>query len=167
MNKVLKIAALSLLLVAGLAAACSSSTKPSSNSAAPDFKLADLNGNTVVLSDLRGKPVLLNFWATWCPPCREEVPLIEEINREWTSKGLVVLTVSLDDSADTVKDFVQNYGLTFTVLFDREQRVADTYGIQGIPTTLFIDKDGMIRARTVGAFANKAAIEASIKKIMP
>ncbi|MDP2932262.1 MAG: TlpA disulfide reductase family protein [Chloroflexota bacterium] len=166
MNKVLKIAVLSLMLVAGLAA-CSSPTEPSSNSAAPDFKLADLNGNTVALSDLRGKPVLLNFWATWCPPCREEVPLIEEINQEWTSKGLVVLTVSLDDSADTVKDFVQNYGLTFTVLHDREQRVAQTYGIQGIPTTLFIDKDGNIRARTVGAFPNKAAIETGIKKIMP
>jgi peroxiredoxin len=122
---------------------------------APDFKLADLEGNQVSLSSLRGRPVLLNFWATWCPPCRMEIPFIEEIHTEWQDRGLVILAVDAGESTSTVRNFLQAYGYSVTVLLDATQTVTQQYHITGLPTTYFIDSKGIIYDKRIGAFASK------------
>ncbi len=134
---------------------------------APDFQLQSLDGQTVSLGNLLGKPVLINFWATWCPPCRSEMPYIQEIYEEWTDKGLVVLAINIGESSSTVEDFMQSQNLSFTVLLDTKQDVAQRYNITGIPATFFIDKDGIIQDKVIGAFQNKTQIENRLSKILP
>jgi len=134
---------------------------------APDFQLPNLDGQAVSLGNLRGEPVLINFWATWCPPCRSEMPYIQEIYEEWADKGLVILAVNIGESSSTVEDFMQSQNLSFTVLLDTKSDVAQKYNITGIPTTFFMDKDGIIQDRLVGAFQSKAQIEGRLSKIMP
>ncbi|MFC1952384.1 peroxiredoxin family protein [Chloroflexota bacterium] len=133
----------------------------------PDFQLQSTDGQTVSISSLRGKPVLINFWATWCPPCRSEMPYIQEIYEEWSGKGLVVLAINIGESSTQADGFMQSNNLTFTVLLDTTQKVAQSYNITGIPTTFFVDEDGIIKEKVVGAFPNKAQIEAELSKIMP
>jgi thiol-disulfide isomerase/thioredoxin len=134
---------------------------------APDFQLQNLDGQTVSLGSLWGKPVLINFWATWCGPCRSEMPYIQEIYEEWTNKGLVVLAINIGESSSKVEEFMQGYNLSFTVLLDTKQDVAQRYNITGIPTTFFLDKDGIIQDKVIGAFQNKAQIENRLSKIIP
>jgi len=134
---------------------------------APDFQLQNVDGQTVSLSNLQGEPVLINFWATWCPPCCSEMPYIQEVYEEWTDKGLVVLAVNIGESSSKVEEFMQSYNLSFTVLLDTKQATAQKYNITGIPTTFFIDKDGIIQDRLIGAFQNKTQIENRLSKIMP
>ena len=168
MDKGLKIISAIILLsvfLPGLIAGCSTNPAPTQapvvGGLAPDFQLQDLDGRAVSLSGFRGKPVILNFWATWCGPCRDEMPFIQEIfeNKEWSDKGLVILAVDIGESPSTVKEFLENYGLSFQVLLDIEQSVAKNYNIRGIPTTFFIDKDGIIQDMKIGAFSSKAEIE--------
>jgi len=134
---------------------------------APDFQLQNVDGQTVSLGNLRGKPVLINFWATWCSPCRSEMPYIQEIYEEWSDKGLVVLAINIGESSSKAEEFMQSYNLSFTVLLDTKQDVAQRYNITGIPTTFFIDKDGIIQDKVIGAFQNKAQIEDRLSKIIP
>ncbi len=134
---------------------------------APDFQLQNLDGQAVSLSDFRGKPVLVNFWASWCPPCRSEMPYIQEIYEEWSDKGLVILAVDIGESPSTVENFMQSYNLTFPALLDINQAVALEYNIRGIPTTFLIDKDGIIQDKMIGAFQNKTQIENRLSKIIP
>lgn len=168
-----------LLLISGLlASGCASSPLSTSISdetltsgaqigkPAPDFALLDLNGQPVSLNSL-GKPVLVNFWATWCPPCRYEMPFIQEIHEEWANKGLVVLAINVGENPSTVSDFVQDNNYSFPVLLDTDQRVALEYGIRTFPTTIFIDKDGIIQGIKIGAFFTKAEIERNLGKIFP
>ena len=128
---------------------------------APDFELQSLDGETVSLSGLRGKPVLINFWASWCGPCREEMPFLQEIleAKKWSSKGLVILTVNIAEPLITVEKFMEVNQLSLPVLLDRDRNVAQKYNIRVIPTTFFVDKSGIIRDRVIGAFPNKSAIE--------
>ena len=126
---------------------------------APDFQLQNLDGQAVSLSDFRGKPVLVNFWASWCPPCRSEMPYIQEIYEEWSDKGLLVLAINIGESSSKAEEFMQSYNLSFTVLLDTKQDVAQRYNITGIPTTFFIDKDGIIQEKVSSAFQNKTQIE--------
>ena len=169
MNKVLKILLPILLVSVLLMASCGdgSAQKPLISEPAPDFKLPNLDGQSVSLSDFRGKPVLVNFWATWCGPCRFEMPFIQEIYEEWSDKGLVVLAIDMGESPSTVKDFIQSHNFSFPVLLDTNQDVALQYNIRGIPATFFIDKDGIIQGTKVGAFSSKAEIEKSLGKIIP
>jgi peroxiredoxin len=132
-----------------------------------DFELQTLEGETVTLSGLRGQPVILNFWASWCPPCVGEMPYLQEIYEEWEGKGLKLLAVNLDSNAALARNFLEKEGLTLPVLLDNLQNVAERYNINGIPTTFFIDKDGIIREKVVGAFPNKASIERAIATIIP
>ena len=134
---------------------------------APDFQLENLEGQSVSLSDLRGKPVMLNFWATWCPPCRAEMPYIQQIYEEWSGKGLEVLAIDIGESPSEVKKFLQNQGLSLPVLLDTKKNVAQKYNITGIPTTFFIDSDGIIQEKVIGAFPSKGAIEKHLSKIIP
>ncbi len=117
---------------------------------APDFMVTDLGGKVVRLSDFRGQPVMVNFWATWCPPCRAEAPEIENIYRERQGQGLAILGVSMDDDATAVPGFVSQFGLTFPIAVDADSRVADLYRVDSIPMTFFIDKNGVIRDIQLG-----------------
>jgi thiol-disulfide isomerase/thioredoxin len=134
---------------------------------APDFALQDLEGQTVTLSDLRGSPVMLNFWATWCGPCRHEMPFIQQIYEEWLDKGLVLLTINLRETPAKVEEFMQSNGLSFPALLDRDGSVSLEYNVSGIPTTFFIDKDGIIQEKRIGSFSSAAEIEDYLNEIMP
>lgn len=123
---------------------------------APDFRLTDLDGNVVMLSDFRGKTVVLNFWATWCPPCREEMPEFQEL---WDHRGadgtddLVVLAVNFlrDDTVGAATNFIAANEFTFPVVFDTTRGdVAARYGVRGLPATFFIDRNGVVRTTALG-----------------
>ena len=117
---------------------------------AADFALVDARGNTVRLSDYRGKVVILDFWATWCGPCRMEIPGFVALQTRYKGQGVEVIGVSVDDSWAPVRQFIQAQNINYTVVLG-DRNVASTYGnIEGIPTTFVIDKDGVIRARHVG-----------------
>jgi peroxiredoxin len=124
---------------------------PRVGSEAPDFALKDLNGREVNLKDLRGRPVMINFWATWCPPCRQEIPVIEEMYRSTRHRAdYEILGVATQSDLSTVRAFVGEFNMTFPVLPDVDGRVTSLYHILPIPTTFFIDKDGIIREIRVG-----------------
>jgi len=135
---------------------------------APDFQLNNLDGQPVSLSDFRGKPVLVNFWTSWCPPCRSEMPFIHDTftDKKWVDEGLVVLAIDIGESLSTVRDFVKYYGLTFPVLLDVTRDVFLEYYVRGIPTTFFIDREGIIQDIRMGPFSSVAEIERSLGKII-
>jgi len=97
--------------------------------------------------------VLINFWATWCGPCRAEMPIIQAAYERYREQGLVVLAVDVQEGPTFVERFAQQSGLTFTILYDRDGSVSDRYRIRGIPTSFFVDRQGVIRARQVGAMS--------------
>ncbi len=134
---------------------------------APDFQLQNLVGQVISLSDLNGKPVLINFWATWCPPCRDEMPDLEKIYEEWSDKGLMLLAINVGESPALVKEFLETHNFSVPVFLDTERSVSEKYNITGIPTTFFIDKHGIIGGKRVGAFSNKEEIEGYLGKIIP
>ncbi len=125
--------------------------RPEVGHLAPDFTLPSLDGQTVRLSDLRGKAVLLNFWATWCAPCRLEMPTIDKAYQEYKSRGLEILAVSLDAGSNSVvKHFMQELKLDFPVLLDPDMEVLRLYRQFSIPATFLIDKQGIVRHRELG-----------------
>ena len=130
---------------------------------APDFTLKTIDGKDVKLSDLRGKAVLLNFWATWCGPCKIEIPWFMELEKQYASQGLVVIGVAMDDNAkDVVPKFAQDMKIDYPVLLGTDQ-VADQYGgVEGLPTTFYIGRDGKIVKRIAG-LTSHSDIEESIK----
>jgi peroxiredoxin len=117
---------------------------------APDFGLEDLAGRTVRLSQLRGKPVLLNFWATWCPPCRAEIPALQAAHEHY-GDAAVILGIDIRETAAQVLEFAPRYGLTYPILLDQDGKVSESlYGVQGVPTSLVIGADGIVSAHHVG-----------------
>ena len=110
---------------------------------APDFTLLTPDGEALSLSDLRGQPVVLNFWATWCPPCRQEIPALERVYRDLEGE-VVVLGIDVQESRATVASFVEAYGMTYPVVLDAEAEVARTYRVRAFPTTYFVDSRGVI-----------------------
>jgi len=166
MNKMLKVI-LPLILTLGLViTSCSEPTEARVGQPAPDFQLQSLEGQPVSLNDLKGKPVLINFWATWCGPCVYEMPFLQEVYDEWSGKGLMLLAINIGEGSSEVKGFMQNYNLSLPVLLDIEKDVFQRYNIIGIPTTFFIDKDGIIQEKVIGAFPNKTEIENRLSKIV-
>jgi len=118
---------------------------------APDFAKPDLAGQTVRLSGLRGRVVLLNLWTTWCPPCREEMPSMERLWQRLQNQGFVLLAVSQDEQgAAVVEPFVRGLGLTFPVLLDPEGQIGRAYGVWGYPESFLIDREGRIVERVIG-----------------
>jgi peroxiredoxin len=118
---------------------------------APDFTLKDINGKSMSLSSFKGKVVLLNFWATWCPPCRAEIPAMNKLNQLLKNKGLVILAVSTDRSVDDVKDFLSSVPVNFTVVTDEKLAVTrNLYKVFMVPTTFLIDKRGIIVKKYFG-----------------
>ena len=134
---------------------------------APDFTLTDLKGNPVKLSDLRGKAVVLNFWATWCPPCKEEIPWFVQMQKQYGPQGLQVVGVSMDDDGDqqAVAKFASENGVNYPVLIGKEA-VARLYGgIEYLPTTFYIDRNGVVRERVFGQ-PERQEIEKNVKLVV-
>ena len=129
--------------------------KPSSppaaiHSVAPDFSLRDLNNQTLELANYRGKVVLLDFWATWCTPCRGEIPHFVEFQNNYREQGLQVIGISMDDDAKPVREFYQEFKMNYPVALGNE-KVAEAYGgVLGLPITFLIGRDGQVAAKYVG-----------------
>ncbi len=117
---------------------------PAAAPTAPDFTLTTLEGETVHLSDYRGQIVLLNFWASWCPPCNEELPALNAYYAAHKDQGLVLLGVDVDETADVVRDFVQQKGITYPILLDPQGKASADYSVTGMPTTFIIDREGRL-----------------------
>jgi peroxiredoxin len=117
---------------------------------APDFELKTPDGKSVKLSDFKGKAVMLNFFATWCPPCRAEMPTMEAAYEASKDKGFVILAVNLGEPNVTVTQFMEKMGVTFPVVIDENDRVSKLYDIVPLPTSYFIDKNGNVYAKTTG-----------------
>jgi peroxiredoxin len=119
---------------------------PAPGRPAPDFALPDLDGNTVRLSDFGGRPVVLNFWATWCAPCRLEMPELEQAAADYAGRDLAVLTINQDETAEQVGDFFTEVGLTLPALLDAGGKVGVAYGAFFLPTTIIVGPDGIVSA---------------------
>jgi thiol-disulfide isomerase/thioredoxin len=115
-----------------------------------DFTLPKLGGGTISLSGLKGKVVFLNFWATWCPPCRAEMPSMEKLYGLYKSDGLEILAVNLQEDEKIVRDFMKKNGLSFPVALDGSGKTGGTYGVRGIPTTFIVDRESRIIGSVVG-----------------
>ena len=151
------LALLLVLLVAGVAAAEQPPLGHKMNPvspplAAPGFTLPDMDGEMHALDDFRGKVVMLNFWATWCPPCRREMPSMQRLYEKYHERGLAVIAVNQFEDPDLVFEFTGRLSLepTFPILFDRESRVSEQYRVKGLPTTYLLDKAGRIHFRAIG-----------------
>jgi cytochrome c biogenesis protein CcmG/thiol:disulfide interchange protein DsbE len=119
--------------------------------AAPNFEMPLLSGDgNLTLSDLKGKPVILNFWASWCGPCKDEAPVLAAAEKEWRSKGVVFLGVDSEDTRAAAQEFEASFGIRYDSVFDEQGRLEVQYGVLGFPETFFIDRDGTIRAKYVG-----------------
>ncbi len=157
------VSAVSLLIVLsgllGMAA-----RPPLVGSPAPEIVLKDLQGRDVKLSDLRGKVVLVNFWATWCKPCKEEMPAMQASYDKLRDKGFFVLAVNeLEDTA-RVAEHIRTHGHTFEVVMDHNNQVANMYGVVGLPASFLIDPQGMVRERISGSLLTESRIEEMVKK---
>lgn len=122
---------------------------------APDFTLIDLEGNQVSLSDFRGKTVFVNFWATWCPPCRAEMPEIEAVYQEYKNKDVVVIGVDIMEPEDVVHRFVEQGGYSWIFVLDTSGEVAANYRVTAIPTSFFIDREGIIQTVNIGGMTKR------------
>ena len=131
---------------------------------APNFRLETPDGETVVLSDLRGTPILLNFWATWCGPCRFEMPEIQALH-ERLGDELVILAVDQDESSGQVVSFFDELGLTFDSVIDDGKKVGEKYRLFGLPSTYIIDAEGVVQAVKVGPFANQDDLSNILEKV--
>ena len=133
---------------------------------APDFTLPDLDGNSVTLSDFRGKVIILNFWATWCPPCRMEIPDFIELYENYKDEGLLIIGVNLDRGATrSVKEFSEKYKINYPVVLGNVNVTQDYGGIRAIPTTFVIDRKGNIKEKYVG-YQPRATFEKAVKRLL-
>jgi peroxiredoxin len=132
---------------------------------AEDFQLADLDGKTQSLSQYRGKIVLVNFWATWCKPCTTEMPAMQTIYNKLRDKGFVVLAVNeLEDDAK-VREHIKQYGHTFPVLMDRDNKVANQFGVFGLPVSVFIDENGVVQEYITGGLLTEQKIQEIVDRL--
>ena len=122
------------------------SVKAEAGSLAPDFLLESVVGDEVRLSDFRGHPVVLNFWASWCRPCRQEMPLLVDASERYGANGLVVIGLNLQEGRSLIEPFAEDYGIGFPLVIDRDGEVGDRYRLLGLPTTFFIDPYGVIQS---------------------
>jgi cytochrome c biogenesis protein CcmG/thiol:disulfide interchange protein DsbE len=139
---------------------------PRKDYTAPDFTLQTLDGRSMTLSDLRGQAVLINFWATWCPPCRLEMPAIQQVYDQYRDQGFEVLAVNLQEQNAQVSAFAEEMGLTFPILFDRDGSVSHTYLVRSLPTTFFVDRFGLIQEVIIGGPIPHALIESTIAPLL-
>jgi peroxiredoxin len=130
-------------LLAMLAGACAAA--PAAGGPAPDFTLRTMEGKNLRLQEQRGKVVLVNFWATWCGPCRQEMPLLNQMYQKYQASGFTLLGVNVDDDSKNAATVVGKLGVSFPVLLDSEKKVSKLYDLNSMPSTLIIDRDGRVR----------------------
>jgi cytochrome c biogenesis protein CcmG/thiol:disulfide interchange protein DsbE len=135
------------------------------NRPAPDFTLTTFEGTAISLEDLRGKPVVINFWASWCPPCRIEAPLIERTWREYKNRGLIFLGVNIQDRKEDALNYIREFDITYPNGPDPTGEISIDYGVSGLPVTFFVSSKGEIVRRWVGAI-EKSVLISSIEEIM-
>ncbi len=153
-------------LVLGTCLTTFAAPAPAAKMVAPSLQLQSLEGKTVKLSDYKGKIVVLNFWATWCPPCREEIPDLVALQKQYAAQGVVVLGVSMDEGGPAkVASFAKKYGINYPVVMGDAKASADYGGIQVLPTTFIIDRAGKIVDGLQGA-TDRAGFEAAIKPVL-
>lgn len=165
-------ALLMVLLAAATSAACGDEVRAGGATVgepAPAYAAPMLAGDTVSLADLRGDAVVLNVWATWCPPCREEMPGLQALQEQFADQGLRVVAVSIDSrsAAGEVRDFVESNGITFTILHDADERVTRTFRAVGVPETYLIDREGRLVRRWIGKIDPQAEpIQAAVREAL-
>ena len=138
---------------------------PTQGAEMPDFTLETVDGETVSLSDYRGQPIVLNFWATWCTPCREEMPLLQETYEAHADAGLVVLGVNVRETPEAVERFLEEVGVDFPVVLDPDSAVVNRYLVTSLPLTFFIDREGRLRTLVVGGMSKKV-LDEHLSKIL-
>jgi len=150
------------------AAAAGRIASPHSGFAAPDFDLERLNGERLRLSDLRGQVVVVNLWATWCPPCRAEMPALQQLYEAHRDEGLVVVAVNatVQDSATAAGAFVAERGLTFPVLLDPQGEASRAYALQAMPSTFVVDRQGVIREVLIGGPVSLATLRSLVAPLL-
>jgi peroxiredoxin len=131
---------------------------------APEVALTDLQGREVHLSDFRGKVVLLNFWATWCKPCKEEMPAMQASYDKLRDKGFVVLAVNELEDTERVAEHIRTHHHTFPVVMDHNNKVANRYGVVGLPASFLIDPQGIVRERIAGSLLTESQIEEMFRR---
>jgi peroxiredoxin len=139
----------SALLALGFVS-CNKDPGPQVGMPAPDFTLPDLEGKLHGLADFRGRVVVLNFWATWCPPCIDEMPSLERLHQAMADRGLAVIAVSVDERFSDVPAFVERFDLTFSVLYDEGKKVSRKYQTFKYPETYILDREGRLKSKVVG-----------------
>lgn len=179
MQQIQRLILYTLILIAGLAWTGISAdpkglTSPGEASApqtgfiAPDFTLKTPQGESYSLSRLRGQAVLVNIWATWCPPCRAEMPAIQALYEEYRAQGLEVLGINstVQDSPLEIAPFIAEYGLTFPILLDETGEVTRAYGIRSLPSSFFIDRQGRIKMVVIGGPMSETLLRTRIEEIL-
>jgi cytochrome c biogenesis protein CcmG/thiol:disulfide interchange protein DsbE len=142
-----------------------STPAPRDNHPAPDFTLSDLAGNPVRLSDLKGQVVLINVWATWCPPCRAEMPMIQAAYEQYREQGFTVLAVNQREEPRTVAAYMTQSSLTFPALLDRDGMVSSAYQASVLPSSFFVDKAGVVRAVYRGPMS-RSVIAGTVEQLL-
>ena len=132
---------------------------------APNFRLLTPEGEAVALSDFRGRPVFINFWATWCGPCRSEMPELQEMHDKLGDEQLKLLAVDIDETGGEVVRFFEELGLTFTAVIDEGREVWTEYRLFGLPSSVVVDENGVVAAIKVGPYANADDINKSLEKV--
>ncbi|MBK8432145.1 MAG: TlpA family protein disulfide reductase [Chloroflexi bacterium] len=153
-----------MALQRGGASALPTTAAPRVGFLAPDFTLPTHTGDELTLSDLRGRAIVLNFWATWCAPCRVETPYFQALSQQYVDE-VVFVGVNQGETAVTIQMFADNYELTYPLVLDENSQINREYAVFGLPTTYFIDADGVIRHVTPGAI-NQAVLEDQIKALL-
>jgi len=160
-----------LILVTGLGA-CGGKDGPALNaginqgSVAVDFQLPSLEGEEISLSQYQGSVVLINFWATWCPPCRAEIPDLQKTYQARSNDGFVVLGIAVEQAHSLVAPFAEAMGMSYPVLLDEQGQVYRTYRIPGLPVSILVDRDGVIRVRHVGTLTS-AQLDQYLDQVLP
>jgi len=135
---------------------------------APDFSLETLEGGSIQLSDLRGQPVLINIWASWCPPCRSEMPAMQRVYRDFQEQGFVILAVNAthQDSIADAAAFAADKGLGFPILLDVDGRVSQAYQVHSLPTSFFVGYDGIIREVVIGGPMSETLLRTRVENLL-
>jgi peroxiredoxin len=141
---------------------------PQEGFSAPDFSLPSSVGPEISLSDYKGNPVILNFWASWCPPCRREMPAFNQVYNEFRDQGLIIMAVNAtnQDSIHAASQFAEENQLDFLILFDRSGSVGSLYNLNSLPTTFFIDKSGTIHKKIIGGPLPSALLRVEIADLL-
>jgi peroxiredoxin len=155
-----------------LAVACSEDARPAPiavGQPVPAYEARVLDGESVSLADLRGQVVVLNIWATWCPPCREEMPGLQALQERYADQGLHVIGVSIDgqNAVGAVRSFLESNGITFTILHDADERVTRAFRTMGVPETFLIDREGRLVQRWIGKIdAESETIQSAVRNAL-